>query len=32
MVLSGICVDKYSAEGLISTQYFRQVLITCSTK
>lgn len=32
MVLSGICVDKYSAEGLIPTQYFRQVLITCSTK
>lgn len=32
MVLSGICVDKYSVEGLISTQYFRQVLITCSTK
>lgn len=32
MVLSGICVDKYSSEGLIPTQYFRQVLITCSTK
>ena len=32
MVLSGICVDKYSTEGLIPTQYFRQVLITCSTK
>lgn len=32
MVLSGICVDKYSAEGLIPTQYFRQVLITSTTK
>lgn len=32
IVLSGICVDKYSAEGLIPTQYFRQVLITSTTK
>lgn len=32
MVLSGICVDKYSVEGLIPTQYFRQVLITSTTK
>lgn len=32
MVLSGICVDEYKESNLISDIYFRQVLMTCTTK
>lgn len=32
MVLAGICIDNYNYDSLVSTQYFRQVVISCTTK
>ena len=32
MILAGICIDNYNTNSLVSTNYFRQVLITCKTK
>ena len=32
MVLAGICIDSFNQNSLVSTQYFRQVAISCNTK